>query len=511
VNQQQIATLLFALTVASSAHATDDDARAKGTKWLVQTQNGDGSFVGLQGLEVQSTSAAVEAMIAAGMTHSPQYARALSWLANAPGGSLDSRAWQVAALAAAGRDAKTIAGTIRDERNIYVVQSGGLPTSGGATWGAYPGYGASTLDTALGYGALRSAGVAYSGDTGNLKVTVLCNIVPAQLAPSPWSGAWPHALPQSNQPSNASTGSLAATAVMLYELKKQMLANRISAGSVSCNTNTAPGSINTAMTSAKTWLIAQANGDGGFAERNPQTGNLEASAPVATAMAIRALALFADEGDSAATTAVSSARTWLDGQQNADGSWRGDPFVTARVVAALPAAAGAQLTDSDQDGLTDVVEQQLGTQTLVADAQGQIDPNGGAAPSLSATSFSVSGVINEAFSHILTASGGNAPFTYARVNGALPPGLTMAANGQISGAPSALGSYAFDYEVTDAASNKTLVIGRIDVMAAPLPSDGDVPLPAWALVALGAGLVGTMRRYGAHQSGERRHSRRESA
>ena len=497
MNEQQIAALLLALTVASSVHATDDDARAKGIKWLVQTQKGDGSFVGLQGLEVQSTSAAVEAMLAAGMTRSPQYARALTWLANAPGGSLDARAWQSAALAAAGRDATVIAGTIRDERNSYVVQSGSSPTGGGATWGAYPGYGASTIDTALGYGALRSAGVSYTNDTNNLTTTALCNILPAQFISSPpWNGAWPHALPQSNQPANASTGSLAATAIMLYEFKKQRQAGRFLSGSV-CS-KTSPGAIDTAMTSAKTWLISQANGDGGFAERNPQTGSLEASAPVATAMAIRALALFAAEGDSAATAAVSSARTWLDGQQNADGSWRGDPFVTARVVAALPAAAGAQLTDTDQDGITDVVELQLGTQTQVADAQGQIDPNGGAAPSLSATSFSVSGVINEAFSHTLTTSGGNGPFTYARVNGALPPGLTLAANGQISGAPLALGSYAFDYEVTDATNAKTLVIGRIDVMEAP--SDGDVPLPAWALVALGAGLVGAMRRHGARAS-----------
>jgi len=210
---------LLALTVALPARATVDDARAKGVKWMVQTQKGDGSFAGLEGLDVQSTSAAVEAMLAAGMTRSPQYARALAWLANAPGGSLDSQAWQASALAAAGRDATTVAGAIRDARNIFVVQSGGSPTSGGATWGAYPGYGASTIDTALGYGALRSAGVSYTNDTSNLTTTALCNILPAQLASSPWSGAWPYALPESGQPSNATTGSLAATAIMLYELK----------------------------------------------------------------------------------------------------------------------------------------------------------------------------------------------------------------------------------------------------------------------------------------------------
>lgn len=504
MNRQLIAsTLLLALTAASSAQATVNDARAKGIKWLAQTQQGDGSFVGLQGLEVQSTSAAVEAMLAAGLDKSPQYARALAWLANAPGGSLDSRAWQAAALAAAGRDAKTIAGTIRDERNLTTSINGSVYSSMVA-WGPFAGYSASVSDTALGYGALRASGLTYANDTTEFTKSVECLLLPAQLTTAPWSGSWPNALPQTGQSAVAANGSLLATSTLLYELKKSRQANRFLTSTYYCGNQLS--AVDAALTSAKTWLIAQANGDGGFAERNPQTTNLEASAPVATAMAIRALALFAAEGDSAANTAITNARTWLDTQQNADGSWRGDPFVTARVVAALPAAAGAQLTDSDQDGLTDVVEQQLGTQVLVADAQGQLDPNANAVPGLTATSFSVSAVLNEAFSYTVSASGGNGPFTFARVNGALPPGLLMASNGQISGAATALGSYAFDYEVTDAANAKTLVIGRIDVTAAP--SDGDVPLPAWALVALGAGLLGAMRRHGAAKSGQHRHGAR---
>ena len=485
-------SFLLTLSVIPLAQATVDDARAKGMKWLVQTQKGDGAFIGLQGLEVQATAAAVEAMFAAGMTRSPQYARALAWLANAPAGSLDAQAWQSIALASAGRDAKVIAGGIRDARNNTAAKAGTL-TSGVATWGAYPGYGAGTMDTALGYGALRSAAVSYTNDTTELTVTVLCNILPAQLTTVPSSGAWPHALPQNGQPSHVATGSLGATAIMLFELKKQRQAGRYLSGSV-CG-KVSPADIDTAMANAKTWLIAQSNADGGFAERNPQTSALEASAPIASALAVRALALFAAEGDTAATSAITSARNWLVTQQNADGSWRGDPFVTARVVAALPTATGTQITDSDQDGLTDVVEQQLGTQVLVADAQGQLDSTANAMPGLTASSFNATGYLNEAFNYTLSATGSNGPFAFARVNGTLPPGLTIAANGQVSGTPSAQGSYAFDYQVTDAANAKTLVIGRIDVMAAP--TDGDVPLPAWALMALGAGLLGAMRRHAA--------------
>lgn len=482
--------LLLSL-VTAAAHSADDDARAKGITWLVQTQKGDGSFAGPRGLEVQSTSAAVEAMLVAGMSKSPQHARALAWLANAPAGSLDARAWQTAALAAAGRDATGIAGGIRDERNTSIASAGGL-TSGVTTWGAYPGYGASVPDTALGYGALRSAALSYANDTVELTITALCAIVPAQLATAPWNGAWPPALPQNGQPPHATHGSLAATAMTLHEFKKQRQAGRFLSASA-CG-KSSPSSIDSAMTSAKTWLLAQANGDGGFAERHPQSGNLEASAPVATALAIRALALFAAEGDAAANTALTNARTWLGNQQNADGSWRGDPFLTARIVAALPAAAGAQLTDTDQDGLTDVVEQRLGTNILVADAQGQLDPNANAVPGLTATAFAVTANLNEAFSYTVSAAGGSGPYTFAPANGSLPPGLTMATSGQITGVPSAPGNYAFDYEVTDVTNAKALVIGRIDVVEAAA-ADGDVPLPAWAVAMLGAGLLGALRRH----------------
>lgn len=490
---------MFATVHLPSAAGPIEDAQAKGLAWLVQTQRGDGSFAGLKGLEVQSTAGAVEAMLAGGMSKSPQYARALSWLANAPGGSLDAKAWQTMALALAGRDAGKTGGIIRDERNTSVAQSGAL-SGGTATWGAYPGYGASVPDTAMGYGALRSGGVAYTNDTTELTVTVLCNILPAQLPGSPWNGAWPYALPQTGQPTHAASGSLAATALMLYELKKQRQASRFLSGSA-CG-KSSPSAIDTAMASAKAWLIAQANPDGGLAERNPQTGALEASNPAATALAVRALALFAAEGDGASGTAVTNARNWLTGtsQQNPDGSWRGDPFVTARILAALPAATGAQLTDSDQDGLTDVVEQRLGTQTLTADAQNRINHGANSVPGITATAFSAAGMVNEAFSYILLASGGNGPYTYMLDNGALPPGLTLAANGTINGTPTTPGSFAFDYQATDTGGAKTLVIGRIDIMSRTVQSDGDVPLPGWALLALGGALLAAIRRHAAQPS-----------
>lgn len=488
-----VAALLAASVSLPSYAVTVDEARAKGLKWLVQTQNGDGSFSGPQGLETQATAATVEAMVAGGMSKSPQYGRALSWLANAPGASVDSRAWQAMALVAAGRDATTIAGTLRDERNVSAAKAGAILT-GGALWGPFPGYAASLPDTALAFGAIRSAGVTYANDTTELTVTVLCHTLNAQLTASPWNGSWPYALPENGQPAHAMNGSLSSTALTLFELKKQRQASRYLLNVSACS-KSSPSAIDTAMINAKTWLLAQANSDGAFAERSPQSGTLETPSPVATALAVRALALFAAEGDATASTAVTKAQTWLATQQNADGSWRDDPFVTARVLAALPTASGTQIADTDNDGLPDVVEQQLGTQTAVADAQNSLNTNSNAQAGVTASSFSIVATLGQPFNYSLTPSSGTAPFSFTKTDGVLPPGLTVAANGTVSGTPTSVGSYAFDYEITDTAGLSTLIIGRIDV--AELVASGgnaDVPIPAWALVALGGALLTAIRR-----------------
>lgn len=474
MTRSKVLALICLLVTTGTQAATPaeiDEARAKGLAWLLQHHRGDGAFLSANGLEVQGTAAAVEAMIAGGMQLSPQHTRALAWLMNAPGGSLDSRAWQAAALAAAGRDAKTIAGVIRDERNVVTAMNGSL-TGGVALWGPFQGYAASLADTALAYGSLRSAGLAYSNDKTEFTITVQCFLLPAQLTASPWAGSWPHALPQTDQPAAVANGSLFVTAVLLHELKKSRQANRFLTSTYYCGNP--PSVVDTALTNAKNWLVAQANADGGFAERNPQASNLGVSTPLATALAVRALVLFATEGDAAATVAVENARNWLVGQQGIDGSWQGNTFVVGRVLAALPAASGSQVVDSDLDGLPDAIEQKLGTQPLVADAQAQVSTAANSVPGVTHTLFSVSGEINQAFNYsLIPPAGGNGSYSYTLVNGALPPGLTLAGNGAISGVPTTLGSFSFDYKATDADGAQALLIGLIEIVP-PTGTPGDL-------------------------------------
>jgi large repetitive protein len=53
------------------------------------------------------------------------------------------------------------------------------------------------------------------------------------------------------------------------------------------------------------------------------------------------------------------------------------------------------------------------------------------------------------FNRVITASGGASPYTFNLMFGSLPPGLTLSPSGQLSGAPSALGTYNFTIKATD--------------------------------------------------------------
>ena len=86
------------------------------------------------------------------------------------------------------------------------------------------------------------------------------------------------------------------------------------------------------------------------------------------------------------------------------------------------------------------------------------------------------GTRNVAYSQTITASGGTAPYTYARTAGAVPTGLTLASNGTLSGTPTAVGSYSFTVTATDsstgsgpyiATQNYTVAIAAPTVALAP--------------------------------------------
>ncbi|GLQ86469.1 putative Ig domain-containing protein [Dyella flagellata] len=63
------------------------------------------------------------------------------------------------------------------------------------------------------------------------------------------------------------------------------------------------------------------------------------------------------------------------------------------------------------------------------------------------------GTVGTSYSQTISASNGNAPYTFSLNAGSLPPGVTLSSNGTLAGTPTAGGSYTFTVKVTDAASN----------------------------------------------------------
>jgi hypothetical protein len=99
------------------------------------------------------------------------------------------------------------------------------------------------------------------------------------------------------------------------------------------------------------------------------------------------------------------------------------------------------------------------------------------APAVSiATTSLPGGKVGTPFSQMLTAVGGTPPYTFALSAGSLPPGISIAANGLLSGSPTSGGTYSFTVLVTDSASATatepfTLVIAGLSITtASSLPS-----------------------------------------
>lgn len=77
-------------------------------------------------------------------------------------------------------------------------------------------------------------------------------------------------------------------------------------------------------------------------------------------------------------------------------------------------------------------------------------------PSLSLTCASSAATAGVPYSSFLVAAGGKAPYTYSIVGGALPTGLSLnTSTGQISGTPSAGGTFPYTAQVNDSLSNST--------------------------------------------------------
>ena len=104
-----------------------------------------------------------------------------------------------------------------------------------------------------------------------------------------------------------------------------------------------------------------------------------------------------------------------------------------------------------------------------------------------------SGTENTAYSQLITAVGGNAPYTFAVTSGSLPVGITLAPGGLLSGTPTTPNAYAFTITATDIDGNTgfrpyTFSIGAqggITINPASLPAGSQGVAYSQTLTAVG--------------------------
>jgi hypothetical protein len=77
------------------------------------------------------------------------------------------------------------------------------------------------------------------------------------------------------------------------------------------------------------------------------------------------------------------------------------------------------------------------------------------------------GIANSAYSATLSAIGGAAPYAWNVSSGNLPPGLTLARTGIISGTPTATGSFAFTVAVADSEQPPSVANGNLSITITP--------------------------------------------
>ncbi|MBI3805077.1 MAG: SBBP repeat-containing protein [Nitrospirae bacterium] len=423
------ALLVLCSSALAATQAQIDAARNKAIAWLINHQNGDGSWRTNSGLEVATTAETLQALANAGMKGFP-YTAGVSWLSNTKVGSTDSLSRKVLALQKAGLNVNSYLDLLVNWKNTQ------------ATWGAYDHFDTSFPDTPLALSAIRAAAYTYPGQDTDLSTALSCGILFAQKS----DGSWSYINAGASPPSSAVGSGILPTALNVLEINAIKTAKGWTSGY--CGSTYY---LQTAIDNGITWLLTKRNGaDGGF-------GFNSTSTVLDTAIVYQVLTALRPND-----AATGGALDYLITQQNTDGSWQGSAFLTSMVLKTWPSTV---LADTDKDGIPDSVEAILGTNPNVPDSRWLARGNGQSVSGVTVSIVTANSIVNQGFNYALPNNGGTGPYVWMILSGSLPQGLSLnSVTGVINGLPTTAGTYDFIYNVTNASSQSSMIPATITVL-----------------------------------------------
>jgi hypothetical protein len=391
-----------------------DNARTKGVAWLIGVQNGEGSWGDIDNRKVIDTTAAVDALRLAGV-EGFSYASGIAYVSNASVKSNDTAARQAIAMINAGIDASGIVNNLLANRYA--------PTG---SWGAYPNYAGSFPDHALVMRAIRKSGIPFpqvSGSLGYFSSSITTD------------QGWPYTVSDGLGAPQSQVIPTAYSVLSLIEYKSGYSVQTLIDGGIAA-------------------LRAKQNANGSFGD-----GSIHETA-------IAYLAIAAEHGST--DVDALAAADFLIAQQNINGSWGNDAFLTGLALQTLPATV---MADTDSDGIPNTVEPILGTDPNVADSRALRDSNGNNVVYVRPLILNVYQF--EDVNYVLSASGGEPPYSWVLTSGTLPNGVNLTEGGLLAGVTSVVGDHVFVIEATDVKNNSTKMIGQIQVLESQLNGDYD--------------------------------------
>lgn len=441
---------LFVLVAYAEAatQAQVDTAASRAAAWLISNQRGDGNWDDATGVGVQMTAQAATGLSSVGVKGYPIRA-AGAWLSNATPVSVDGLARQIRSRLV------PFANTNAQQTQLRAWRT----RTDRALWGSYPNFGVNHVDTGL--GILATLETTYTDRDVHIATALTCDVFPDQTA----GGGWPLVARHKSTvaPAPARPNSVGATAVVLRVVSELM--TRYGWTSIgACPGATSSYTLSAVADSARDWLLGARHSDGGL-------GDDGTSSVLPTASAYNAVRTY-----SPTHSDLPALLDYLLTKQDVDGSWGKDPMQTGAVLEALGMTASLG-PDSDGDGLPDSVELLMGSNPAVADSRSLADSGNGNAVVGGSTPLplSTSVLVNQSFSLSLQPFPGVAPFIWKVTGGILPPGVSLTPSGVISGTPTQIGSYAFNFKTTDSAATPRSEhrLGLIEVHRGA-PSNGDV-------------------------------------